>query len=248
MVVSLAQRSALTACLKPVSNEIMIGKLYLVGTPIGNFGDMTPRALEVLKSCPVILVEKWTDSIKLLKHFAIGQKEIINFDERNQKRNTPKILEKLKGGEEVALVTSAGMPGVSDPGAYLVSACYEEGIVVIPVPGPSALSTAISASGFMGSFWFVEFLPRTRGKIVKLLKQAEELETNLVCFESTHRIGKTLNLINELYPETKIFLGKEMTKKFEQYLVGPAKDFLAKINDDKNFTKGEFTVVIHFGK
>ncbi|MCX6712284.1 MAG: SAM-dependent methyltransferase, partial [Candidatus Vogelbacteria bacterium] len=85
--------------------------LYLVGTPIGNLSDMTPRAIETLKACSVILVEKWTDSIKLLKHFEIGQKEIINFDERNQKRNTPKILAKLEAGEEVALITSAGMPG-----------------------------------------------------------------------------------------------------------------------------------------
>ena len=207
--------------------------LYLVGTPIGNLGDMTPRAIETLKACSTILVEKWTDSIKLLKHFEIGQKEIINFDERNQKRVTPKILKILQEGKseggDVALITSAGMPGVSDPGAYLVSACHEQGIVVIPIPGPSALSTAIATSGFVGSFWFVEFLPRTRGKIVKLLKQAEELETNLVCFESTYRIEKTLSLINELYPEVRIFLGKEMTKKFEHYLVGTADDFLQKI-------------------
>ncbi|MCX6712283.1 MAG: 16S rRNA (cytidine(1402)-2'-O)-methyltransferase, partial [Candidatus Vogelbacteria bacterium] len=108
-------------------------------------------------------------------------------------------------------------------------------IAVIPVPGPSALTTAISASGFGGSFWFVEFLPRVRGKIVKLLKQAEELETNLVCFESTYRIEKTLALLDELYPEAKIFLGKEMTKKFEHYLVGTASGFLQKIKEDKHF-------------
>jgi 16S rRNA (cytidine1402-2'-O)-methyltransferase len=222
--------------------------LYLVGTPIGNLGDMTPRAVEVLKECPVVLVEKWTDSIKLLKHFEIGQKEIINFDERHQKRVTPKVITKLEEGEEVALITSAGMPGVSDPGAYLVSACHEAGIKVIPVPGPSALSTAIAASGFGSSFWFVEFLPKTRGKVVKVLKQAEELETNLVCFESTYRIEKTLTLINELYPERKIFVGKEMTKKFEHYLVDTADNFLSKIKAEKAFTKGEFTLIIHFGK
>jgi len=209
---------------------------------------MSPRAIEVLKNSSVILVEKWTDSIKLLRHFEIGQKEIINFDERNQKKITPKILIKLEAGEEVALITSAGMPGVSDPGAYLVSACHEQGISVTPIPGPSALTTAMSASGFTGSFWFVEFLPRTRGKIVKLLKQAEELEINLVGFESTYRLEKTLELINELYPETKVFLGKEMTKKFEQYLVGSAEKLLVKIKADKYFVKGEFTLIIHFGK
>jgi 16S rRNA (cytidine1402-2'-O)-methyltransferase len=222
--------------------------LYLVGTPIGNLGDMTPRAVEVLKTCPVILVEKWTDSIKLLKHFEIGQKEIINFDERNQKKVTPKIMAKLEAGEEIALITSAGMPGVSDPGAYLVSACHGAGIEVVPIPGPSALTTAISTSGLGGSFWFVEFLPKTRGKIVKLMKQAEELEINLVCFESTYRIEKTLELINELYPEHQVFLGKEMTKKFEGYFVGLASFLLAKIRQDKKFTKGEFALIIHFGK
>ncbi len=222
--------------------------LYLIGTPIGNLSDLSPRALEVLRTCSVILVEKWTDSIKLLKHFAIGEKETINFNERQQKRITPKILTKLEAGEEVALITSAGMPGVSDPGAYLVSACHDQAIKVISVPGPSALSTAISAAGFMGSFWFVGFLPKTRGKIVKLLNQAEELETNLVCFESTYRIEKTLELINGLYPEVKVFLGKEMTKKFEHYLVDTASIFLSKIKVDKYFTKGEFTLIIHFGK
>ena len=225
-----------------------MGRLYLVGTPIGNLSDMTPRALDVLRACPVVLIEKWTDSIKLLKHFEIGQKEIIGFAERNQKRVTPKILAKLAGGEDVALITSAGMPGISDPGAYLVSACHERGINVIPVPGPSALATALAASGFAGHSWFVEFLPRTRGKIVRILKQAEALETNLIFFESTYRLAKTLELIKNLYPTIKIFVGKEMTKKFEQYLVGTAEEFLARVKSDKDFTRGEFTLVIHFGK
>ena len=226
--------------------------LYLIGTPIGNLGDMSPRAIEVLKNCQVILVEKWTDSVKLLKHFDIGSKEIINFDERNQKRVTPKILKILQGeGQEeqdVALITSAGMPGVSDPGAYLVSACHAKGLTVTPIPGPSALTTAMAGSGFSGSFWFVEFLPKTRGKVIKLLKQAEELKTNLVCFESTYRLEKTLALIGEIYPERKIFLGKEMTKKFEQYLVETAQNLGQKIKTDKYFVKGEFTLIIHFGK
>lgn len=222
--------------------------LYLIGTPIGNLGDISSRAIEVLRSCPIVLVEKWTDSIKLLNHLAVEPKEIINFAERNQKKTTPKIIAKLEAGATVALITSAGMPGVSDPGAYLVSACHEQGIEVIPVPGPSALTTAISASGFTGSVWFVEFLPRTRGKIIKLLTQAENLKTNFACFESTYRLKKTLELINELYPENQVFLGKEMTKKFEQYLVGRAEDFLIKIKTDRYFTKGEFTLIIHFGK
>lgn len=224
-----------------------MSKLFLVGTPIGNLSDMTPRAVETLKSTPVLAVEKWTDTVKLLKHFTIGTKKTFNYDDRNSRRITPKILEILEE-QDVALVTSAGMPGVSDPGAYLVEKAREVGHEIIPIPGPSALSTAMSVSGFSGHFWFVEFLPRTRGKIIKILKQAEELETNLVFFESTYRIVKTLELINELYPNQKIFIGKEMTKKFEQYLVGTATYFLDKIKLDKHFSQGEFSALIHFGK
>lgn len=219
--------------------------LYLVGTPIGNLDDMTERALSVLKIVPVLAVEKWTDTIKLLKHFGLGDKKIINYDDRNCRRITPKILKVLET-QDVALVTSAGMPGISDPGAYLVERARESGHDIIPIPGPSALPLAIASSGFVGTFWFVEFLPRTRGKIVKIFDQAEKLKTNLVCFESTYRLEKTLKLLDELYPESKIFIGKEMTKKFEQYLVDSPAKFLARIKMDKNFTRGEFTLVIHF--
>lgn len=221
--------------------------LYLVGTPIGNLGDITPRALEVLREVPVLAVEKWTDTVKLLKHFEIGEKKILNYDDKNSRRMAPKIIDFLKE-QDVALVTSAGMPGVSDPGAYLIEKAREAGHDIVPIPGPSALSTAIASSGFSGHFWFVEFLPRTRGKIIKILKQAEELETNLVCFESTYRLAKTLEVIKEAYPEVKIFVGKEMTKKFEKYLVGTASDFLERIKGDRDFTRGEFALVIHFGK
>ena len=221
--------------------------LYLIGTPIGNLGDMTPRAVEVLKTVSVLAVEKWSDTIKLLKHFNLTPAKTLNYDDKNSRRMAPKILELLKD-QNVALVTSAGMPGVSDPGAYLVKEAREAGHDIVSIPGPSALSTAISVSGFSGSFWFVEFLPRTRGKIVKILKQAEELGTNLIFFESTYRLAKTLEIIKENYPERRIFLGKEMTKKFEQYLVGTAEEFIARIKQDKNFVRGEFSLVIHFGK
>lgn len=219
--------------------------LYLIGTPIGNLEDMSPRAVDVLRRTAILAVEKWTDSIKLLKHFQIEQKQTINYDDRNCRRITPKILDLLKEND-VALITSAGMPGVSDPGAYLIERVREAGYPIVPIPGPSALSTAVAMSGFSGSFWFVEFLPRTRGKILKLLKQAEDLETNLVCFESTYRLVKTLELLNEQYPNTKIFLGKEMTKKFEQYIVGTALDFLLKIETDKGFSRGEFVLIVRF--
>jgi len=222
-----------------------MGTLYLIGTPIGNLGDMTPRALEILKSAPVLAVEKWTDTIKLLKHFAIKPAKIINYDDKNSRKVAPKILE-LLAGQDVALVTSAGLPGVSDPGAYLVEQARLARHNIVPIPGPSALSTAIAASGFAGHSWFVEFLSRTRGKIVKIFKQAEELKTNLIFFESTYRLAKTLALLAELYPTKQVFLGKEMTKKFERYLVATAGELSVIMAQDKDFKKGEFTLIIHF--
>ncbi|OJI09180.1 MAG: rRNA (cytidine-2'-O-)-methyltransferase [Candidatus Vogelbacteria bacterium CG10_big_fil_rev_8_21_14_0_10_49_38] len=221
--------------------------LYLVGTPIGNLEDWSPRALATLQAVSVLALEKWTDTAKLLHHFGLRPEVIVNYDDRRQKTATAKILTWLET-RDVALVTSAGLPGISDPGAYLVAAARVAGHQVVPVPGPSALSTALAVSGWTESVWFVGFLPRTRGKIVKLWAQAEALGSNLLCFESTHRLAKTLALLAEKHPTVEVFVGKEMTKKFEDYSVGLAADFLARLAVDKDYSRGEFTLIIHFGK
>lgn len=219
--------------------------LYLIGTPIGNLKDMTERAKDILASVPFVLVEKWSDSMKLFKSYEIKPLEVLSFDERNQVRITPKILEKLKDGDG-AFITSAGMPGVSDPGSYLVRACREAGIEIIPVPGPSALTTAISASGFGGHFLFVGFLPKKKNQLEKMFLESSRLEQNLVFYESTHRLVKTLEILNEKFPDTLLFVGKEMTKKFEKYLVKTAGEILEIINNDKKFVRGEFTIIVNF--
>lgn len=220
--------------------------LYLVGTPIGNLKDITLRALEILKTTPVLAVEKWSDSRKLLQAYEIKPERIINFDDLNAKRVLPKILEILIAGQDVALITSAGMPGISDPGAYLVNEARKKDVEIIPIPGPSALTTAIAVSGFIGPFWFVEFLPKKSGQLKKIFQTAHNIKSDLVFFESTYRLEKTLKFIADKYPETRIFIGKEMTKKFEQYWIGKATEALDRISQNKNFTKGEFTLIVSF--
>lgn len=219
--------------------------LFIVATPIGNLNDASKRALDVLQSVDAVIVEKWSDSIKLLNYFKIKPKQIISYDERNKKKITPRIL-KLLETSDVALITSAGTPSVSDPGSDLVRKCHEIGIRVVPVPGPSALATAVSASGFRGNFLFIGYLPKKTSRILKCLREAEENAHNLVFFESTHRIKKTLELLSEHYPDTLIFVGKEMTKKFERCGIGEPRNFLNAIDKDKKFVAGEFTLILNF--
>jgi len=219
--------------------------LYFVGTPIGNLKDITLRAIEILKACPLVLVEKWSDSIKLLRHYDIKPEKIITYDDRNCRKITPGLIKILQETEAV-FITSAGMPGVSDPGAYLVKACREAGVKIEPIPGPSALSTAIAMSGFEPPFLFVGFLPKKLGQITKTFQAAQNGGYNLIFFESTFRLEKTLKFLEERYPTLKIFLGKEMTKKFESYDISEATCFLTKIKNDKNFIKGEFVAIANF--
>ncbi|MFA5737098.1 MAG: ribosomal RNA small subunit methyltransferase I [Candidatus Paceibacterota bacterium] len=219
--------------------------LYLIGTPIGNLKDITLRALELLNSSPLVLVEKWSDSIKLLNHYKIKPEKIATYDDRNCRRITSRLIEELKE-KDAAFITSAGMPGVSDPGAYLVRACREAGIEVIPIPGPSSLSTALSVCGFDPPFLFVGFLSKKASQIAKTFEIAASGNFNLIFFESTFRLEKTLKFLEVNYPLNLIFIGKEMTKKFENYEIGYPKDFLEKIKMDKNFTRGEFVIVANF--
>ena len=219
--------------------------LYMVGTPIGNLGDITMRALEVLRKAPIVLVEKWEDSVKLLHHFEIRPPQILKYHDRNFQVMIPKIVELLQTSD-VAFITSAGMPGVSDPGAQLVAACYELGIAVAPIPGPSALSTAIAMSGFTGEFLFVEFIPKKEKACGKIFDECVASGHNLVYFESPYRLKKSIEFLNKLYPDARVFVGKEMTKMFERYVTDTPTGILQLITNDDKFQKGEFTVIVNF--
>ena len=219
--------------------------LYLIGTPIGNLEDITPRAVTVLRLCPVVAVEKCEDSMKLLRRFDIRPSRVLKFHDAHARHMVPEILT-LLATSDVALMTSAGMPGVSDPGADLVAACHERGIFVVPIPGPSAVTTAIAASGFRGEFLFVGFLPKKDGARKTLFAECAASEHLLVCFESPHRLVRSITLLGRLYPRACVFVGKEMTKKFERYLVTTPQGVLDCVGGDAQFAKGEFTLVINF--
>lgn len=220
--------------------------LYLVGTPIGNLSDMTLRALETLKSVPVIIVEKYTDSIKLLRHFEIKPETLLSFDDRNAKRTLPKILEILSR-RNAAYIVSAGMPGISDPCSLLMTACREDGVSVLPIPGPSAVTAAVTMAGFGNrAFFFAGFLPKKPGQLKKVFEEARENDHLLVFFESTHRIVKTLQFLAATYPDSRLFIGKEMTKVFEAYLSGTPEELRSQFEANKQLARGEFTCVLSF--
>jgi 16S rRNA (cytidine1402-2'-O)-methyltransferase len=216
--------------------------LYLVGTPIGNLEDITLRALRVLRDSPIVIVEKWSDSVKLLKSYDITPPQVINYDENNHHRALPKILATLEHSD-AAYITSAGMPGVSDPGARLVEACRAHNILVLPIPGASALTTAIATAGLPGPYLFTSFLPRKESHLLKLLAKVSEQQESLVAYESTHRISKTLHIIATHYPEATLFVGKEMTKQFERYLVGTVSEISEQFKTEPKLSKGEFTLI-----
>ncbi len=219
--------------------------LYLVGTPIGNLEDISPRAVAVLRASAVVAVEKWEDSMKLLRHFDIHPIQVFKFHDANARRMVPELLRVLTTSD-VALVTSAGMPGVSDPGADLVASCHERGILVVPIPGPSAPTTAIAASGFRGDFLFVGFLPKKDGARKQLFTECADHAYVLVCFETPYRLLRSLTLLATLYPAARVFVGKEMTKKFERYLVATPQTIVDLLARDAQFRKGEFTLAIDF--
>jgi len=221
----------------------MPGTLYVVATPIGNLEDMTFRAIRVLQTVDVIAAEDTRHTGKLLQHFQI-QTPQISYHEHNRTQRLPELLAQLQGGRAIALVTDAGMPGISDPGYELVKACAEVGVTVVPVPGASAVITALSASGLMSDrFTFEGFLP-TKGKDRRDRLEALALETRtMVLYEAPHRLQQTLqDLIHHLEPERSIVLARELTKMHEEFWRGTIAEAVKEFGD--RAPQGEFTLVI----
>ncbi|MBI2607326.1 MAG: 16S rRNA (cytidine(1402)-2'-O)-methyltransferase [Candidatus Doudnabacteria bacterium] len=219
--------------------------LYLVATPIGNLKDITLRALETLSACDFIIAENPKNSLKLLQHYQIPKKQIIQFAEHNEQRVLPTLIPKLKS-QNACLITDAGTPGISDPGFRLVRACIQEGIEVVSVPGPSAVLTALTTSGLpTDRFLFVGFLPRTENKIVKLIKLGHETASTLIAFDSPHRIIKTVGFIKNIHPDCKIVVARELTKLHEELLQGTPEKVLEKLNAMPS-VRGEITLLVSF--
>ena len=222
--------------------QLTPGTLYLVATPIGNLEDITLRALRVLRECNVIAAEDTRHTGQLLKHFEIS-KPLLSYFQFNEAKRSEEIIERLRRGEKVALVTDAGSPGISDPGERVVKAAIAAGLRVEAVPGACALVAALTASGLpTEEFHFIGFLPHKSGQRRKQLDALKQSEGTLVLYESPYRIEKLLGELNEVFPERLVVLARELTKKFEEFLRGKPVELIAATA--KRSLKGEFVVLI----
>jgi len=216
--------------------------LYLVATPIGNLEDITLRALRTLKECDVVAAEDTRRTGQLLKHFGISR-PLLSYFQFNEAKRSEEIIGRLQRGEKVALVTDAGSPGVSDPGERVVKAAIAAGLRVEPVPGPSALVAALTASGLpTEEFHFMGFLPHKPGQRRKQLERIKGYEGTLVLYESPYRVERLLGELNELFACRQIVLARELTKRFEEYLRGTPAQLLEVLNGRS--MKGEFVVLV----
>lgn len=217
-------------------------QLYLVPTPIGNLGDMTFRAVEILKSVDKILAEDTRTSGVLLKHYNISTPQ-ESFHSHNEHKKLQGVIERLKNGEVLALISDAGTPGISDPGFLLVREAVKNQLVVESLPGATAFVPALIKSGFAAdSFVFEGFLPLKKGRQSKFEQIAKERRT-VIFYESTHRLNKTLEKLKEsLAPGRKVSVSRELTKKFEETINGLPEELLEYF--DNHSSKGEFVLVI----
>ena len=216
--------------------------LYVVGTPIGNLGDITLRALEVLKSVDVIAAEDTRHSGILLRHYNI-EKPLLSYHEHNEAMRTAQLVERLAAGENIALISDAGMPGLSDPGARLIRECIKRDLPFTIIPGPSSLVTALTGSGFaMEEFCFRGFLPAKSGQRERELRAAAERQETTVFFESPFRLIKALTACVAIMPERQLCIARELTKKFEEFRRGNPAELLAHYQSRP--PKGEIVLLI----
>lgn len=220
----------------------MAGKLYLCATPIGNLEDITVRALRILKEADLIAAEDTRNSIRLLNHFGI-KTPLTSYHEYNKIEKAYVLVEKMKAGENIALITDAGTPGISDPGEDLVRICYEEGIEVTSVPGAAACITALTMSGQKTRrFAFEAFLPRDKKERAKVLKEMENETRTLIVYEAPHHLLKTLKELYQTLGERSVTVCRELTKKFEETRKSTLSETIAFYETAE--IRGEFVLVI----
>ncbi|HEY8202555.1 MAG TPA: 16S rRNA (cytidine(1402)-2'-O)-methyltransferase [Actinomycetota bacterium] len=218
------------------------GRLLVCGTPIGNLEDVTLRLLRVLGEVDRIAAEDTRRTMKLLSHHGIHAR-LVSYHQANEHARVPELVALMRGGEQIALVTDAGMPGISDPGYLLVDACVREGIPVEVVPGPSAVTSALAVGGLPSErFTFEGFLPRKQGERRRRLAAAGSQDRTLVVFESPARIRRTLEEIREVLGERRIAVARELTKLHEEVLRGRVSEVLDAIGGRQ--LKGEIVVVV----
>ena len=216
--------------------------LFIVATPIGNLGDITLRAVEVLKSADVIAAEDTRHSGLLLKHLEI-KKPFISYHQHNEAARTTELVERLGRGENVALITDAGTPGLSDPGLRLIRECIKREVPFTIIPGPSSILTALLGSGFStDKFCFRGFLPVKSGQRERELRAAAERDETAIFFESPYRLTKTLAACIDIMPDRELCVARELTKKFEEFRRGTASELFA--HYQAHPPKGEIALVI----
>ena len=215
--------------------------LYVVGTPIGNLEDMTLRALRILKEVDLIACEDTRVTKKLLVHYQIN-KPLVSYHQHSQISKINFLIQELMVGKKVALVTDAGMPGISDPGSLLVKAAVQENIKVEVIPGPSAATAALSVSGLpVDRFLFLGFLPHKKGRET-MIKEIIASEQSVIFYESVHRILKTLGQLKQFGLKREFAVCRELTKKFESIYRGTVEEVLEQLLKDR--VKGEFVVIV----
>ena len=212
--------------------------LYLVSTPIGNMADISYRAISVLKNSNLILCEDTRVSKKLISKYSINS-NLISYHKFNEKKSIEKILIELKSNKIISLISDAGTPTISDPGKVLVQACIKENINIVPVPGSSAVTAALSISGFSEKYFFYGFFPEKKSEIKENLSDLSNLNCSIVFFISAKKLNRNLNVIKEFFSERNIVICKEITKYYEEF-------FRSKVSDLKPFKnlRGEITIVI----
>jgi len=220
------------------------GTLFVVATPIGNLEDISKRAIDTLSAVYVIFAERPNWSKKLLNHLNI-HKMVLQYSETTREKGAKRIIDLLNDGKNVALISDAGTPLISDPGASLVQTLRELNFNIAAIPGPSALSAAISVSGITTPFAFLGFLPRKKGEIIQTLKKMEKCALTAVFYESPKRITGTLNIIKDNFPDAKLHICKELTKINENHYHGSAEEVLSEL---ENPEKGEYTCTISIEK
>ncbi len=219
-----------------------IGNIYLIPTPIGNMGDITQRALEILNQVDIIACEDTRHSGGFLKKLGIN-KELVSYHDFNESARAEQLIKKIKEGNSIGIITDAGSPGISDPAYRIVRAAIENNINLIPLPGPCAIIPALTASGLpTDRFFFEGFLPQKSGARKNRLEKIKELEYTLVFYESPYRVMKTLDDILETLGNRDICIAREISKKFEEFLRGKVTEIIQTIGDKT--PKGEFVIII----
>ncbi len=218
--------------------------IYIVATPIGNLGDMTHRALEVLAQADLVAAEDTRQTRKLLDHYAITSR-LLALHDHNELVVARELIARVQQGQRVALVSDAGTPLISDPGYNLVALAHDEGVRVVPIPGPSAVISALCVSGLAcDRFVFEGFLPAKAQARLKLLQASMQEPRSLVFYESPHRILDTLMAMNTLFPQRRLTLARELTKRFETIRRATVAELLNWVNEDGDQLRGEFVLVL----